>query len=388
MTAKKHVTLVLGMHRSGTSAVTRALIAFGAHAGDNLVPPANDNPKGFLECLDVVNVNNKLLNLMGMDFISLGDVSTANIAQHDLAALKDRAKKLISSLLIDHNFLVVKDPRICRLLWFWIPLLEQSGVQLACVVTIRNPLSVASSLAKRNKLTQSHVLLLWLQHMLLAVRDTTEMNRLFINYDSLVEDPRKQIARIRTWLSEMGVEVSDCSKEVNEYINDFLSPELSHSVYRDDDPRFLAECPDVVVSLYRLFLQASNDEWGDKDSFNSSVHEFGKYLEAINLSFSVIKQKDLVIKKKNEELQRISQRATLNEPGDNALGKNKWLRPKLVESLEVVSELLQVELTKRNELIRLKDRQLSHLQHEFIRAEAQLNLLKDVLLDGREADRL
>jgi len=388
MTTKKHVALVLGMHRSGTSAITRALIALGAHAGGNLVPPASDNPKGFFECLDVVNINNKLLSLIGLDFVSLGDIGPNMVARDDLSALKDLASKLISKLLIDHDFLVLKDPRICRLLWFWIPLLEQSDVYLTYVVTVRNPLSVVSSLAKRNKLSQSHVLLLWLQHMLLVVLGTAKIDRIFINYDSLVSEPWQQLTRIKAWLIERGIEMADTSQEINEYINDFISPELSHTVYGADDPKFLAECPDVVISLYRILVKASRDEFGNEDNFDSSVREFGKFLEALNLSFSIIKQKDLVIQKKNEELQRVTQHVALNVSGGTSLNPNKWAPPKLVESLDVVSKLLQVTLTECNEMIAYKNRQLSDLQQEIIRAEAQLDFLKDVMLGGREEEWL
>jgi hypothetical protein len=388
MTRNKHVTLVLGMHRSGTSAVTRALIALGAHVGSNLVPPAIDNPRGFFECLDVVNLNNKLLSLIGLSFLSLGDINPKSIAQEDLAILRDEANTLISRLLSVHDFIVVKDPRICRLLWFWIPLLEQSGVHLSCVVVVRNPLSVASSLAKRNNLTQEHVFLLWLQHLLLVVIGTAKIDRFFIKYDSLISEPQLQIARMKTWLIKGGIEIKYTSQEMNEYINDFLSPELSHSVYEDDEPKFLTECPDIVIHLYQLLSQASNNEWVGENSLNTSIQECEKYLEAIDLSFSIIKQKDLVIQRKNEELQHITQLVALNVPGANSLSTNKWAPPKLVESLEAVSELLQVTLIERDEMIAQQNKQLSNLRSEIIRAEAQLDLLKDVMLDNRDEDRL
>ena len=41
--------LVLGMHRSGTSALTRVLNLLGVALGDDLMPPGPDNPLGFWE---------------------------------------------------------------------------------------------------------------------------------------------------------------------------------------------------------------------------------------------------------------------------------------------------------------------------------------------------
>ena len=48
--------LVLGMHRSGTSALTRVLNLLGVELGDRLMPAGDDNPLGFWEHADVVAV--------------------------------------------------------------------------------------------------------------------------------------------------------------------------------------------------------------------------------------------------------------------------------------------------------------------------------------------
>ncbi|HJP99138.1 MAG TPA: hypothetical protein VJ862_11295, partial [Rhodanobacteraceae bacterium] len=55
------VILVLGMHRSGTSAVTRCLNLLGAEVGSKLLPPAEDNRSGFWEHAEVVAVHEELL---------------------------------------------------------------------------------------------------------------------------------------------------------------------------------------------------------------------------------------------------------------------------------------------------------------------------------------
>ena len=54
---------ILGMHRSGTSAVAGFLAKAGFFAGeeDDLLPAAEDNPKGFFERADVNALNDDLL---------------------------------------------------------------------------------------------------------------------------------------------------------------------------------------------------------------------------------------------------------------------------------------------------------------------------------------
>ena len=66
MTAKHRIIAVLGMHRSGTSAVARGLKALGVELGEHLMPPAaNNNDKGFFEDVDVNALNNEILKLIG-----------------------------------------------------------------------------------------------------------------------------------------------------------------------------------------------------------------------------------------------------------------------------------------------------------------------------------
>ena len=57
--------MVLGMHRSGTSAITKGLEVLGVNLGDNLLPPKDDNPKGFFEDRDLVNLNERVLEKIG-----------------------------------------------------------------------------------------------------------------------------------------------------------------------------------------------------------------------------------------------------------------------------------------------------------------------------------
>ena len=52
--------LVLGMHRSGTSALTRVLNLLGVALGDDLMPPGPDNPLGFWEHQGIVSVHEAL----------------------------------------------------------------------------------------------------------------------------------------------------------------------------------------------------------------------------------------------------------------------------------------------------------------------------------------
>ena len=62
----KQAVLVLGMHRSGTSAVTRFLNRLGAHLPSKLIPPdADSNVHGFWEPRNIVDIHDELLASAG-----------------------------------------------------------------------------------------------------------------------------------------------------------------------------------------------------------------------------------------------------------------------------------------------------------------------------------
>lgn len=53
--------LILGMHRSGTSALARVLNLAGLHLPSDLLEPNQDNPLGYWEPKNIVKINNQLL---------------------------------------------------------------------------------------------------------------------------------------------------------------------------------------------------------------------------------------------------------------------------------------------------------------------------------------
>jgi len=61
------VVCIAGMHRSGTSMIAQLLNLSGIFFGDEakLMPPHPDNPKGYWENLDLVEINESVLKSLG-----------------------------------------------------------------------------------------------------------------------------------------------------------------------------------------------------------------------------------------------------------------------------------------------------------------------------------
>ncbi|MFP7709243.1 hypothetical protein AB6F04_006780 [Vibrio cyclitrophicus] len=66
--------VILGMHRSGTSAIAKALSIMGVNLGVNLLPPKEDNKKGFWEDFNIVDFNTNLMQKQSQDWYTFGPI--------------------------------------------------------------------------------------------------------------------------------------------------------------------------------------------------------------------------------------------------------------------------------------------------------------------------
>ena len=110
-TGEKSIVVVLGMHRSGTSAITRALQVLDIDLGERLMLPAeNNNEKGFFEDIDVNAINIELLNELGKDWHTLSLIQADELLHEKYAGLRLRAAELLRSRLQNTDRFGLKDP--------------------------------------------------------------------------------------------------------------------------------------------------------------------------------------------------------------------------------------------------------------------------------------
>lgn len=196
---KRHAILVLGMHRSGTSALTRLLGTLGAALPSDAMPATADNPNGYWESQTIARFNNRLLESAGTRWND--DTAVPPGWFNDSARAHDReeARCLFNDSFASAPLLVFKDPRLCRLLPFWRQVLCELGIEQTAVLMMRDPLEVAQSLATRCHTPEfrpaaipdtSRALLLWLRYVLDAERHSRGMSRVAIDYFQLVADWR------------------------------------------------------------------------------------------------------------------------------------------------------------------------------------------------------
>ena len=239
--------LVLGMHRGGTSAFAGTLQALGVDFGDDLLPGQVENPLGFFEDRTVVRVNDGVLDSVGSFWCDpLPDLDDRGWERHAQMLLDEAALKLTAGFG-RASLWGLKDPRLCRLLPLWLPLLTRLESTPCCVLAVRHPAEVAASLLARNRMEPKNAQLLWLEHLLAAEFNTRGLRRVFVTYDGLMTDWRGTVAGIGTAL-DLDWPHPPGDLQVADQVDRFLRPALRH--HRHDDPDGTLRTAHEVYGLF------------------------------------------------------------------------------------------------------------------------------------------
>lgn len=251
------VVCVLGMHRAGTSALTRALAAIGVELGDNLFDGNRNNPKGFFEDREIYFLNEQLLSDIGHNWSSVSIIEKEELAGHKHRELFERATRILEGNSSRFPLWGFKDPRTARLLPFWQEAFESLGLQVAYVISLRDPLSVARSLESRNNFHHSWSNIMWLQHYLSAFRDTAGKTRLVVDYDLLISNPEAQVRRIAD-RANIALDRSHDEK-IKEYGEVFLDRNLRHSSISIEEKRNQSSPIPHLWEFYEWALEIAGD---------------------------------------------------------------------------------------------------------------------------------
>ena len=232
--------LVLGMHRSGTSAAARILNLLGCHfAPESLAVGANDeNPKGFWERLDVVELNDSMLQGAGAEWHSPLGFDPLALPEEEAARFTSTADLILRDL-DKYRPWFIKDPRLCLTLPLWQPLLEAP----LAVHVLRHPLEVAASLQARNALPIPVGLALWEIHVRLALAESAAWPRVLVSHRQLITAPVPTAVQLLQHLQAAGVAGLRMPEE--QEITDFVTPTLHRQRADRDDLRHWAEAPQV-----------------------------------------------------------------------------------------------------------------------------------------------
>lgn len=192
--------VVLGMHRSGTSALTRALAALGAALG----------PLGQLhqnsENVALRAVNERLLDIGGGTWDAppaRGWLEAPAARAAVVQARETVAEQLGPADPVTRNGPVAwKDPRTSVTVPFWLDVLDGDAV---FVLVHRHPGEVAASLGVRSSLGRGHSHALWERYNADALTDLAGRPTYIQPYSQLVAEPEVSLASLHGALQRFGV---------------------------------------------------------------------------------------------------------------------------------------------------------------------------------------
>lgn len=214
--------------------------------------PSSDNPKGFFEDLDIVNLNDNLLRDNGSYwdapvFVGQGPLSWD-------ATHLDAGVKLLTAKLAREPRLAIKDPRLCLLLPFWRAVAESLNIPLRLCLVFRDPLDVAASLQQRNDLPLSIGLGLTQAYWSQLLTDT-DPDSFVVSYDKFLKHPDVTLGRIATWLERP----SD-AQTTRHFLDDFLDEDMQHHAHRLENLQETTATSPALAGASQALAQRSNDQ--------------------------------------------------------------------------------------------------------------------------------
>lgn len=251
----KTCILVLGMHRSGTSAFTRVLSLLGAGLPKTLMMDRPDNATGHWESTRIVELNDRILLACGSKWDDWGPLNIEISLGERKGAFEEDIARAVAEEFGDQPLIVLKDPRISRLVPLYVAVLKGMGYELEFFHVLRDPQAVAAALKERNGIKEILGKLLWMRYQLEAEKATRGARRAFFSYEDLIQDWRPVADRIQSALSlSRHVDVA-----IEEKVSAFIRPDLRQpigSTYGND----LGEAEKYLNEIYGTLCRLESDQ--------------------------------------------------------------------------------------------------------------------------------
>jgi hypothetical protein len=190
--------LVLGMHRSGTSALTGALTELGLSlpAPGDLVTGRYDNPV-HNESRALTDVDDAILGALGGTWSAPPALGPGWPRSAALADMTGRARRAAALAFPHPGPVLWKDPRLCLLLPWWQAVLPPPVIT---VYVWRAPLSVARSLRSRQGFPTSLGLALWDRYNREALAALVGRDVYVLRYEELLREPEASVHAVGRWI--------------------------------------------------------------------------------------------------------------------------------------------------------------------------------------------
>ncbi|MFT5134198.1 MAG: glycosyltransferase involved in cell wall biosynthesis, partial [Gammaproteobacteria bacterium] len=197
----------------------------------------------------------------------------------ELVKYQDKLSQILTSELeaCGNTLWGFKDPHTIRLLPLWESLFQANNIVPIYLLCIRNPVAVADSLYRRDKINRDHAELLWLQHYLAGLRLGSKNIATVIEYERWFSDFDRQLQEL---MNALGIEMDTSAKLVHES-QEFVDIRLNHGIDNDSIKNPL------TAKLYKAIQDYSNESITGTQldnlsrDLNESADSFSQWTEII-----------------------------------------------------------------------------------------------------------
>ena len=229
---QKIAILILGMHRSGTSAFTRILSIAGAELPNKLMGRGEGNEGGHWEPIFLAEYHDAMLEELGSSWRDWRALDVGRLRAKKRNEIKADFLRHLEEDFGDAPLFVLKDPRVCRFAPLFIEALNNADIEVRVVLPIRNPLEVCASLERRDGMSKADAGLLWLRHVLDAERATRSLYRAILSYDGLLSDWKTTFERLSERIDLSWPYSAD---DIAAQVEQFLQKDMRHHACTTED---------------------------------------------------------------------------------------------------------------------------------------------------------
>jgi hypothetical protein len=288
-TSTKHLVLVSGPGRSGTSAITGALSELGVHVPPPLVEANRSNPRGFFETRWVVEFHKSLLE-KAKTYEFDPDPAAVDRVQRviDGRVRRQLREWMAGAVAVDSQQFAVKDPRTVWLHDLWADVATENKLTTSYLTTLRHPAEVVGSReryyghnrdADRARAYAINKVAGWVNVSLVNERQTRPNRRVFIRYNDLVTDWRSVMTSVQR---NLGLEfTADVASREPHPIDAFIAPALHHVHTSWDDLDVPAELRTIADAVW-----AASEQLADNGSDDALEAEFDQLSEQYRRLFT------------------------------------------------------------------------------------------------------
>jgi hypothetical protein len=286
----RHLLLVAGSGRSGTSLFVNIVGNLGFHVPKPRVVADDSNPRGFGEPQWVVDWHTALLKRAN---VHASDARPAAWADAAKLCLDEQVSAQLRRWLEDqfslHEQLVIKDPRLLWFLPLWHRVGNELGAAVSAVTMLRHPAEVVKSklywypgmnMADANRAAG------WINTMLFTERATRDYRRAFVRFEDLLEDWTQSIASVSEQLDIPSLVNARAQQQAAADSVVDRSLRRSQASWEDlDVPKGLVY---LAGQVWEELLSLADPENGDReavldrlDGYREEYISFYRYAEAV-----------------------------------------------------------------------------------------------------------